>query len=434
MRRPSGNLRWGIALLLGIGIVINYFDRTNISVASKPLIAEFHLQDWQWGIVLSAFAWSYALVQIPIGALLDKTGVKWLMRWGTLLWSIATFLTAIVSGLGLIILARVLLGVAEGPAFPSSSKATGYWFPRNERGLSTSIFDAAAKFSSVIGAPLVALAVTAWGWRGGFWMTGALSLIYFVLFWLFYRDPSQAKLLSEEERTYIVEGGAQKEGEASGGLFTSLGYLLRQRKVWGLTLGFTAYGYSFYLLLTWLPGYLEEHLHMAVLKSGIYTAIPWAVATVTDLVIGGWLVDWLIARGHDQTKVRMTLITIGMILGIAVLGAAFTTNPNIAIIWISIGLGGLAFSAPIGWSIPALIAPKGTVGTVGSIMNFFNNVMGILAPIIAGFVATATGSFALNFIIAAVILVAGILCYVFLLGNTEQIPEPGIATVEDRAA
>src|SRR5579884_2740111 len=102
-----------------------------------------------------------------------------------------------------------------------------------------------------------------------------------------------------------------------------------------------------------------------------------------------------------------------MLLGIAVVGAAFTTNPNIAIIFISIAPGGLAFSAPIGWSIPALIAPKGTVGTVGSIMNFFNNVMGILAPIIAGFVATATGSFALNFIIAAVILVAGILCYVF---------------------
>jgi MFS family permease len=114
-----------------------------------------------------------------------------------------------------------------------------------------------------------------------------------------------------------------------------------------------------------------------------------------------------------------------MLLGIAVIGAAFTTDANIAIIWISIALGGLAFAAPIGWSIPALIAPKGTVGTVGSIMNFFNNIAGIIAPIVAGLIIDRTGSFALNFLIAGAILVVGILCYLLLLGKIEQIQRPG---------
>jgi MFS family permease len=124
--------------------------------------------------------------------------------------------------------------------------------------------------------------------------------------------------------------------------------------------------------------------------------------------------------------VRKTLLVIGMVLGLAVVGAAFTTNPNVAIFWISIALGGLAFSAPIGWSIPALIAPEGTVGTVGSVMNFFNNVLGIAAPIVTGFIAGSTGSFAIGFIVAAIVLLVGILCYVFLLGNIEQIPaDPG---------
>jgi ACS family D-galactonate transporter-like MFS transporter len=152
--------------------------------------------------------------------------------------------------------------------------------------------------------------------------------------------------------------------------------------------------------------------------------VPWIVATITDILIGGWLVDYLIKRGNEPTRVRKVLITIGMILGLAVIGAAFTTNPNIAIVWISIALGGLAFAAPIGWSIPGLIAPKGTVGTVGSIMNFFNNVAGIIAPIVAGFVFESTRSFALNFLIAGVILVIGILCYIFLLGRIEQIQAP----------
>jgi ACS family D-galactonate transporter-like MFS transporter len=419
-----GNVRWGIAVVLFIGILINYFDRINMSVATKPIMAEYHLTKGQWGIIMSSFAWSYALVQIPIGALLDKIGVKWLMRIGTIIWSVATFLTAIVSGLGLIMLSRILLGIGEGPAFPGASKATGYWFPIRERGVATSAFDAAAKFSNVIGTPIVAWAVTQWGWRGGFWLTGILSLVYAVIFWIWYRDPKDHPRLSDEERLYIEEGGAQNEGEASAGVLRSLAFLLQQRKVWGLTLGFAAYGYSFYLFLTWLPGYLQSQMHMTVFKSSWYTAIPWLFATITDFWIGGWLVDKLIQKGYSSTKVRKTLFVIGMVMGLAVGGAAFTNNPNIAILYISIALAGLAFAAPIGWSIPSLIAPKGTVGMVGSIMNFVNNMMAIAAPIVTGFLAGGTGSFASGFLIAAAVLVIGILSFLFLLGPIEQIQTP----------
>ncbi len=429
-RRRVGNLRWAIAILLGVGIIINYLDRVNISVATKPLEQDFHIGSFEMGIILSSFLWSYAILQIPVGILLDRVGVKWLVRIGTLIWSLATFMTALVSGLGLILLSRILLGAAEAPAFPGAAKATGYWFPTKERGLATSAFDAAAKFSNVIGVPLVAVAVTLYGWRAGFFLTGFLSLLYFVVFWFAYRDPKESKQLSKEEYTYIEEGGAQQEGTAAGNPLANLGFLLRQRKIWGLTLGFAAYGYSFYLFLTWLPGYLQTALHMTVLKSGFYTIVPWIVATLTDIFIGGWLVDALINRGYDSTRVRKTFITVGMLLGIAVVGAAFTTDANIAIIWITIALGGLAFVAPIGWSIPALIAPKGTVGTVGSIMNFFNNLAGIAAPILAGFIFQSTGSFAINFIVAGVILVLGILCYLLLLGKIEQIQVPELEAKE----
>ena len=422
--RPRGNVRWTIAILLFVGVVINYFDRVNLSVAAKPLQTEYGLSAFQYGIILSSFLWSYALLQIPVGQLLDSFGVKWLMRVGTILWTLATFMTAIVSGMGLIILARVLLGIAEAPAFPGASKATGYWFPLSERGLATSSFDAAAKFSNVIGVPIVAWAVTVWGWRGGFWVTGVLSALFAIAWWIWYRDPQEKKSLTREEYAYIREGGAQQETPAPPHALKSLGFLLKQAKIWGMTIGFAAYGYSFYLLLTWLPGYLQKTYHMTVLASGWYTIIPWAVATVTDLVIGGWLVDRLIAAGHEPTRVRKTLIVIGMLMGLFVIGAAFTRSANIAIIWITIALAGLAFAAPIGWSIPALVAPTGTVGMVGSIMNFFNNVMGILAPIVTGYIVAQTGSFAVGFIVAAVVLAIGIICYVVLLGDIRQIPLP----------
>ncbi|MCI0183504.1 MAG: MFS transporter [Acidibacillus sp.] len=424
MSRRLGNVRWRIAILIGIGIIINYFDRTNISVATKPLMQQYGLSKGQMGILLSSFAWSYALLQIPVGALLDKVGVKWINRVGMILWSLATFMTAMVSGMGLIIISRVLLGAAEAPAFPSASKATGYWFPKQERGLASSSFDAAAKFSNVIGVPIVAYSVTEWGWRGGFWLTGVLSLLYAAAYWIFYRDPKESKSLGDVERRYIIEGGAQESGEAPGGIGKNLSYLLARRKVWGLTIGFAAYGYSFYLFLTWLPGYLETQMHMSVLKSSGYTIVPWIFATLADVLIGGWLVDTLIKKGHNPSRVRKTLMIIGMIMGLAVAGAAFTTNANVAIVWITIALSGLAFSAPIGWSVPALIAPKGTVGIVGSIMNFVNNVMGILAPIVTGFIAGDTGSFALGFVVAAIVLLIGIASYLFLLGTIEPMKSP----------
>ena len=210
MQRRIGNVRWGIAGLLGTGILINYFDRINISVATKPFEQEFHLSAGVMGILLSAYLWSYVLLQIPVGVLLDRFGVKWLVRIGTFFWAVASYMTAIVSGLGLVFLSRLILGAAEAPIFPGAAKATGYWFPTKERGLATSAFDAAAKFSNVIGIPLVAVAVTLWGWRAGFYMTGTLSLLYCALFWIAYRDPSKSQRLAPEERTYIVEGGSQR--------------------------------------------------------------------------------------------------------------------------------------------------------------------------------------------------------------------------------
>ncbi|WP_116142216.1 MFS transporter [Trinickia diaoshuihuensis] len=416
--------RWVMGVLLGVGVLINYFDRINLSVAAPQLKAAFNLSPAEMGLLFSAFFWPYALLQVPAGIVLDRLGVTRLGRWGSFLWAIASAVTALSSGFAGIFAARAMLGIAEAPGFPVSAKATGYWFPRKERALATAIFDAAAKFSNVIGVPLVAVVVVSLGWRWGFAVTAFMSFAYFVAFFVIYRDPSQDSKLSPAERRYIVEGGATPEGAPSASVFSMLGYLLKKSKVWGLTIGFAAYGYSFYLFLTWLPGYLVQTMHMSILKSAGFAAIPWAVATVSDLVVGGWLIDHLIARGRDETRVRKAVLVCGMVLGLAVFGATLTTNPTWAIVWISVALGGLAAAAPVGWSLPSLIAPKGGVGTIGGIMNFANNLMGVAAPVVTGFIVGATNSFTNAFLIAGVILVVGIVSFVFVMGRIEPIAEP----------
>lgn len=420
----AGAVRWGIGVLLGVGVLVNYLDRINLSVAAPELQREFGLTPDELGWLFSGFFWSYALLQIPTGLILDRYGVTSIMRVTTFLWSVTSAATAFAGGFGGILAARVVLGLAEAPGFPASSKATGYWFPRGERATATAIFDAAAKFSNVIGVPLVALAVVNFGWRWGFGITGLLSLAYFVVFLVTYRDPSRHPRLSREERAYIVEGGATQEGPAPAGEAAMLGYLLGRRKVWGLTLGFAAYGYSFYLFLTWLPNYLVQSMHMSMLKSAGYAAVPWIFATIADLVVGGWLIDRLIARGYDDTTVRKSVLVIGMLFGLAVFGATLTDDPVWAIVWISIALSGLAAAAPVGWSIPSLIAPRGGTASIGGVMNFFNNLMGAVAPITTGYIVRATNSFTYAFVVAGVVLVLGILSYVYVLGRLEPIPEP----------
>ncbi|VBB05066.1 Hypothetical protein LUCI_0272 [Lucifera butyrica] len=422
-QKPAGKVRWGIGLLLGAGTVVNYLDRVNISVAGEHMAKQYGWSHTELGMLFSAFFWSYTLAQIPVGAILDKTGVKWVNRVGTLLWSIATLLTALLGGFAGIFIMRMILGIAEAPAFPANSKATGYWFPLAERGLATSLFDGAAKFSNVIGVGVSTWAILNWGWQGAFIVTGLINLVFAIAFWIFYREPWEHEKLSSEEREYIEKNGAQVQGQASGAFLDNLLVLFKNRKVWGLTIGFMCYGYSFYLFLTWLPNYMTQQLHVSMVKGGWYTIIPWVVATITDILIGGWAVDYFISKGKDPNKVRKTILILGMLFGAFILLEPTTSNPTLQVTYLSIALGGLAFSAPVGWSIPALIAPKGMVGSVGAIMNFFNNLMGVLAPIITGVLIDRTGSFNTGFVIAGVLILFGILSYVFILGDIVPIEE-----------
>jgi ACS family D-galactonate transporter-like MFS transporter len=169
-------------MLLGASVLINYFDRLNLSVAAPQLRIELHLDPLTLGFLFSAFNWSYAVLQIPSGILLDRVGVTWVGRVGILLWGIASAITAMAGGYVGIFAARLLLGAAEAPSFPLNSKAIGLWFPRSERSTGTSMFDGMAKFSQVLGVPLVAVAMVTWGWRGAFWMTSIMSFLFFGVF------------------------------------------------------------------------------------------------------------------------------------------------------------------------------------------------------------------------------------------------------------
>ena len=416
--------RWRIALLLAFGVLVNFFDRINLSVSRDALHDSFGLSLVAFGYLSSAFSWTYALMQMPAGVWLDRWGVRRVGRVSALLWSVSSFAAAVAPGLSWFFGARFLLGVSESPTFPANAKALGYWFTRDERGMATAITDAAAKFSTAIGVPFIGLLLLYFGWRWSFAATGFISLLYFVLFYLVYRNPSEDKQLSEQELQFLLGGGTQPEDQVRARSGSSLGYLLTQRKVYGLALGWGAYNYTFFLLLTWLPSYLSVSLHVDLFHSIFYTSVPWLFATATDLLVGGWLVDALIQRGYDAHRVRQSVLVTGMSFGLAIFGAARAHGPVAALVWISLALGGLAAAAPVAWTIPSLIAPRESVGTLAGTVNLCGQIAAICAPIVTGYIVSASRSFAAAFVTATMILLTGIAGYIFLLGRIEPIPEP----------
>jgi MFS transporter, ACS family, D-galactonate transporter len=416
--------RWRIACLLGFGVLVNYFDRVNLSVSHAALYTTFGISNITFGYLSGAYNWTYAMCQLPVGVLLDRFGVRRVGRISTLLWSIASFGAAVTPSIPGFFAARLLLGVGESPTFPANAKAIGLWFPSKERSFATSIFDASAKLASAIGVPLIGVLLLKFGWRWSFAATGLVSLLYFALFSKIYRDPNAETTLTDSERQYIAEGSQITLAHNPEPSKASLGYLIRQRKVLGMAIGFGAYNYVFYLLLTWLPSYLSAALHIDLLHSFLYTSVPWLFATFTDLM-AGLVSDALIQRGWDASRVRKTVLVCGTTFGLGILGAAHAHTAVRALIWISISIGGLAAASPIGWSIPSMIAPRGSVGTVGGIINLSNQLSGIAAPIITGYVVAETKSYSWAFGISAIYLLLGISSYLFLLGKIEQIaPEP----------
>jgi len=405
--------RWNIAALLAIGVLVNYFDRVNLTVSHDAILAGFGISEFTFGLLAGAYNWTYALCQLPSGYLLDRFGVRRVGCVSTFLWSIASFAAAITPSIGGFFGARFLLGVGEAPTFPANAKAIGYWFPPRERSFATSLFDSCAKFSSAIGVPLIGLLLLRIGWRLSFAATGLLSLLFFLLFWWVYRDPHP------DHRSFAVEAAPPHHQHR-----VSLTRLLRRKKVIGLALGMGSYNYTFYLLLTWLPVYLSQSLHLNLGKSFLYTGVPWLFATATALLIGGWLVDALIRRGLNPSTVRRTVLIMGLTFGLGILGATHAHTLGQALFWISLSIGGLAANSVVGWSLPSLIAPGDSVGSVGGIMNMSNQISGVVAPAVTGYLIGSRHSFSAAFAVAGAYLVVGIFGYAFLLGEIRPVAMP----------
>jgi sugar phosphate permease len=403
--------------LLVVGGVINYLDRATLAVANEFIRADLGLTLGQMGLLLSAFSWSYALCQLPVGALVDKIGPRWLLGIGLLVWSLAQAAGGLASTFGYFILARIALGIGEAPHFPSAARAVSNWFPPRARGTPTGIFNSASPLGMALAPLCLPPLMLATSWHWAFFVTGALGLVVALVWVSLYRDPAPAQL-DAEERAYleIAESGAAASKTSA----AAWGALFRHRATWGMMLGFFGSVYLNWVYLTWLPGYLRTERHMDLAYAGMAASIPFLCGFAGALV-AGWASDRVVKAATSPISGRRNAVVATMLGMVAfTIPAALVESNVVAVACISMVIFLANASSACAWSLATVAAPRSHIASLGAIQNFGGFLGGALAPVLTGYIAQSW-SFVPALLTGAGIAFAGAMAYHFLV--TRPIPE-----------
>lgn len=408
-----------LALLL-LATTINYVDRSNLSIVAPFLAKELGLGPVQMGLLFSAFAWSYAIANLPGGWLVDRFGSRMVYGVAQLAWSASTLGLGLVGGFAALFGLRFAVGLAEAPAFPVNNRVVTTWFPQRERGRATSTYAMGQYIGSALFSPLLFWMASRLGWRSVFWVTGAAGILSAIAWFAIYRDPRQSTCANSAELEAITAGGALTDAPTKEPVTRAqIARLLRERQVWALGAGKFAIMSSLYFLLTWFPTYLVKERGMTALSAGVATSLPYIAATVGVMLGGAWS-DWLLRRGVDISPARKIPIVAGFLGATSIILMNYTANNSLALVILTFAFFAQGVSSN-SWSIIAEVAPLKLIGVTGGIINFTGHIAGIVTPILIGYIIKVTGSF--EWVLAYVSLagVVGALSYTVLLGRIHRI-------------
>jgi MFS family permease len=416
---PNGRGRLVIGALLLLVITIGYVDRINVSVAGPLVKDDLGLSNAQLGILYSAFFWGYAALMVPGGWLIDRVGKHFVLPLAVLCWSVVAALSSVAQSLGVLLGFRVVLGAAESPAYPSGNLIIREWAPLTERGLFTSLM----QIGSLVG-PALATAPAAWlattvGWRWSFVLLAGTGLVWLVAWLLLYRPPERARWITERERAYILaarDHAAPVERADAAVRPMSVRTLIRQRAMLGILAANGAQTYVTYFLLTWLPTYLVTAKHLELPKSGLVTSAMYGIAIVGAVVLG-WLSDRFLSLSKEQALRGRRRYVVGVLMLAGLLPLVLTTwIEGLAALVITIAVTLMAVTTAITLTFALtndLIIDNTSSGRTFGLVSFGGQVIGLLAPIVTGFVVQASG-FGPVFLVTGAVLLAGVLAMLTL--------------------
>jgi MFS family permease len=426
--------RYWIFVLMFLLATINYVDRIVLSVSSTPIAEEFGISKVELGYLFSSFLWLYVVCLVPMGIIVDKLGTRVVNAAGIGVWSIATALTGLATGFGMLIATRVMMGIGESTTYPASGRVIREWIPLKERALFAAFFNSGAYFGPAIGGLVLAWLVSAAGWRVTFLICAALGFVWLMAWMIWFRKPEEASWLSDEERTFILRERNGSAGAASvDGASIGLRGLLGSTSMLGLMLTQGCAVYTQYFFLTWLPNYLQTERGMSMLKSGALMSLPFIGAVILTILFGK-LSDSLLTEESARSGGRRRLGALLLLFGSVILLTPLVDNVYLVLVLITIALGGVASAVALNIAlIGDLLRTPADSGRATGLLILGGNIFGISAPIVTGYVVQSTGSFNMAFVVAGSLLVLGALA-LFLLVRAPIGPGEGGAKLSVRAA
>lgn len=389
-----GNFRWRICALLFFATTINYVDRQVLGILAPQLQEDLGWTEIQYGYIITAFQFAYALGFLVMGNIMDRFGTRKGFSFAIILWSLAAMLHAVARsaiGFGF---ARFGLGIGEAGNFPAAIKTVSEWFPKKERSLAIGIFNSGANIGAILAPLAVPFIALQLGWEWAFIITGALGFIW-LIFWLrTYKRPAEHPKLSLSELAYIQSDVQEKEEKISWVA------LFPHRQTWAFALAKFITDPVWWFYLYWLPKYLNTTHGLTLDKIGLPLI---AIYIFSDLgsIGGGWLSSFLMRKGWSVNLARKTTM---LICALAVTPIFFASQT--ADLWVAVGLISLATAAHQGWSanlftLVSDMFPKQAVGSVVGIGGMAGAIGGMIVSTAAGYLLTATGSYMALFIIAS---------------------------------
>lgn len=422
MDKKSTKKRYGVLTLIFISVVINYMDRINISVASTGITKDLGLNNIQLGYIFSAFGISYSLAQIPGGFLADIIKPRILYPVILTLWSIATALQGFANSLMAMIGFRVSIGLFEAPSYPTNNKIVTNWFPESERASAIGIYTSGQFLGLAALSPILFTIMEFAGWRGLFYFSGLLGIVWAVVWYFFYRDPKDHKSINQQELDLIENGGGLlRESEKNNPeKLLRKDYLLAftSVKLWGIYIGqFCLSGVTIFFL-TWFPKYLLDYRGLNMVESGFLASIPF-IGGFLGVILAGFVSDYLTRKGKSVEFARKTPILIGMLLSSTIVGANFVDSTFHVILFLTVAFFGNGL-ASISWVFVSLLAPKRIIGFVGGVFNFVGGSAFWVVPAVIGYLAK-DGDFKPALLFAGILALIGLLSYIVFVGKVKRI-------------
>jgi ACS family D-galactonate transporter-like MFS transporter len=405
------SVRWKIFLVMLLLVTVNYIDRASLSVAMPLLTKEFSLSPVMQGFILSSFFWSYTLMQIPGGQLVDRFKPRAVLALCTLFWGGFQAMAAIATSSVGLLMTRIGLGVAEAPVASAGGALNAAWLTQHERVRGASLMDGGSPLGAAFGSVLIAwLILVMHSWRSAFAIAGIGTILCGMVAWRYIRNqPREHAGVNEAEALHIEQAQALEHAKEATDLSGRSIDFFRFRSVWLMFFGFMFCTTLYYGLLTWMPTYLHKVHGFDLQQMGDASFLIFMCGFVGE-VVGGFIADkWLASGAAPNLVMRVMFGIAGVVATISVFCVAYATNPRMVVILLSATLFFLRWGG-LYWSIPAMLATRNKVGALGGLLNFGGNLGGMAIPIVVGAIVQYTGSYFLALMCFAAMGVGLLVC------------------------